>query len=84
MTVAEIKTTFKSIDAALVAIEHALFPRRFKTAYHVRRHHKRLRAWLTSLGYCVNGLHHGDATHGVRCKHCYEVHSKQQHKESST
>lgn len=42
------------------------------TANNVRsRTHKQK---LVDAGYCINGKSHGRRTHGVRCKHCYDVH----------
>jgi hypothetical protein len=30
---------------------------------------------LVASRWCINGKSHGRATHGVRCRHCYDVHS---------
>lgn len=32
------------------------------------------RLHLQAAGYCINGLAHGKATHGVLCQHCRDVH----------
>lgn len=34
------------------------------------------RRMLVSSGLCLNGGHHGEATHGVRCEDCYWTHRR--------
>lgn len=50
--------------------------REYRTPWEWREKARLRRIRLRELLVCINGIAHGPATHGVRCKHCHEVHRK--------
>lgn len=49
---------------------------RYKTTWNVRRDKRVWRARLRGYGLCITTPRHGTATHGCRCKACYETHRR--------
>ena len=49
-------------------------PRNYSTTTAHRERAKRRRDELIAAKWCLNGKHHGPATHGVRCEHCATLH----------
>jgi hypothetical protein len=46
----------------------------YRTTEEQRLIAKLRRRTRTALGICINGVKHGDATHGIRCRRCAERH----------
>lgn len=60
--------------ACSVELETEAPSRILKTDTETRTIAKTRRDALAADGLCINGKSHGRATHGVRCKRCYDVH----------
>ncbi len=48
----------------------------YKTDAVTRKLARDRRKHFRDAGVCINGEKHGPATHGVRCKTCYDTHKE--------